>query len=188
MLALSSASGSLLRIQPSNVAPPFLRGQAPARVARHDFALAQREAAGVQARGSLRRRSAETLSVAAFDDQRVVLVGDEGLLHAPFAAEREPAPCARQRVRVRQRARSVCCVSASLSALIMAVSCSAATPCASSWRASSRTSAAPPPRAAESLRRRGSARQCATGSSRCRAKRSRSETTPASLPSRVTTT
>ena len=76
-LAFSSACGSVLRIQSSNTRAPFLRRQAPARVARHDVALAQRKAAGVEVAVHLvgeRERSA--LLLAAVQDQRVVLVGD----------------------------------------------------------------------------------------------------------------
>src|SRR5687767_12026412 len=76
--------------------PPLQAGEAPARVARHDVALAQRKAAGIQASVHL-VGELEQLPLVAAVDEGVVLVGNEGLLPAAFASEREPAPAVRER-------------------------------------------------------------------------------------------
>ena len=79
---------------------PFIDAQTPARIAGHDAALAQREAARgertihficewQQALAQGGRR----LSGGNVEDDAVVLIGAEGLLEPPFAAERDPAEC-----------------------------------------------------------------------------------------------
>jgi len=76
---------------------PLVQGQAQLRVARHDVALAQREAAGGEVVvDSLREREqapARLVDLAARDHAEhdpVVLVGGQRLLVAPLRAERDP--------------------------------------------------------------------------------------------------
>lgn len=76
---------------------PFVVGEAQLRVAGHDVALAQREAAGgevvVHVLGKLEQAQLEGFLVGPFGqhvDDPVVLVGGEGLLVAAFGAEGEP--------------------------------------------------------------------------------------------------
>ena len=76
--------------------PPLGRGEAPPRVARHDVALAQREAAGVERRvdrGGERQqpRPRGVGGPVGVEHDGVVLIAREGLLVPAFAAEREPA-------------------------------------------------------------------------------------------------
>ena len=105
MLALSSASGSGCGSS-RRTRPPSCRRQAPARVARHDVALAQRKAAGVEAAvdlvGEREERSRwppSTISALSWSVTK-------RLLHAPLAAEREPAPARRAARGAPRRARS----------------------------------------------------------------------------------
>src|SRR5688572_1349799 len=78
---------------------PLLERETQPRVGSHDLPLAQREAARVErlvhAAGEGEEARADRLggrAVVALEEQTVVLVGAEGLLEAPLAAEGEPAP------------------------------------------------------------------------------------------------
>ena len=78
---------------------PFLERQAPLRVAGHDIALAQREAAAIKILVHIEREGEESrlecflgLPFRYREDDAVVLVSAERLLVAPFRTEGEPRP------------------------------------------------------------------------------------------------
>ena len=74
---------------------PGLVGQTPFWIARHDAALAQRKAAGVQAFVDAPGEGQQRFDfgiAGLVENQRVVLVGRQGLLHPSFRAQSQPAP------------------------------------------------------------------------------------------------
>ena len=81
----------------AEAAAPFLPRQAQLRIAGHDVALAQGEAAGVEVTvdtlGQRQRATADVRGlggIGGLEENAVVLVGVQGLLLAPFAAEAQP--------------------------------------------------------------------------------------------------
>ena len=75
--------------------PPLVQCQAAGRFTSHDTAAAQRVAAGIQRQIDRMRKGADFLSLGLWgvvgQDQRVVLVGGNGLFIAPFGTQRQPA-------------------------------------------------------------------------------------------------
>ena len=75
--------------------PPLVQCQAAGRFTSHDAATAQRVAAGIQRQIDLMRKGANLhaigLGCVVGQDQRVVLVGGNGLFIAPLRTQRQPA-------------------------------------------------------------------------------------------------